>query len=59
MINTAREENSAISIVERILLMVVRAMSRFVILDKNNRTIDAVMKETSTITIITLAHGRE
>ena len=59
MTKIANDEISAISTVDLILRTVVRAISRFVILERTKRMMDAVMKETSTITINTLAHGKE
>ena len=50
---------SAINTVDLMLLTVVLERSFLFILDSNSRTTDAVMKETITITINTLAHGRE
>ena len=50
---------SAINTVDLMPLTVVEARSFLVILERAKRTTDAVMKETSTITINTLAHGRE
>lgn len=59
MIKIAKDEMSAINTVDLMLLTVVLERSFLFILDSNSRTTDAVMKETITITINTLAHGRE
>ena len=59
MIKMAKDEISAINTVDLILRTVVRAISRFVILERMKRIMDAVMKETSTIVINTLGHGNE
>ena len=55
----AKDEISAINTVDLILRTVVREISRFVILERMKRMMDAVMKETSTIVINTLGHGNE
>lgn len=55
----AKDDTRATSTVDLTVPTFVLAMSFFVTLESNNRTTDAVMKETIVITINTLAHGRE